>query len=208
MVLGVDPQALLDAIDGVAYLVDECGLIRAIGRASWQRFATANGSPELTADRVIGTSLFAAMAGNAVRDVCKRLHASVCLKQREVVTYEYRCDALSTERRMRMSITPVADQHGAIMAMYQSQLLDEAPRLPLGLLSMAPHAGEANTGEEPAPLVICSFCRDVAWPIGGPEPDATWIAIAAYYRAGGSSDVTVSHGICPECVERIFAADD
>ena len=149
MVFRVGPQALLDAIDGVAYVVDRRGIIRAIGTQAWERFATANGSPELTADRVIGTSLFAGMTGIAVRDVCQRLHALVCLRRREMITYEYRCDAPDTERRMRMSIRPVAGRRGVIMALYQSQLLDETPRLPSGLLSMDPRAVEPIRGWQP-----------------------------------------------------------
>jgi hypothetical protein len=208
MVFSVGPQALLDAIDGVAYVVDRRGIIRAIGTQAWERFATANGSPELTADRVIGTSLFAGMTGAAVREVCQRLHALVCQRRRAMITYEYRCDAPNTERRMRMSIRSVAGRGGVIMALYQSQLLDETPRLPSGLLSMDPQALEANAGPGADQLVICSFCRDVAWPIGVPEADASWIRIPDYYRRGGSGDVAVSHGICPGCMERMFAADD
>ena len=208
MVFRVGPQALLEAIDGVAYVVDRRGIIRAIGTQAWERFATANGSPELTADRVIGTSLFAGVTRTAVRDACQRLHALVCLRQREMITYEYRCDAPDTERRMRMSIRPVAGRRGAIMALYQSQLLDETPGLPSGLLSMGTRADDAGKGLAADPLVICSFCRDVAWPIGVSEANASWIGIADYYRRGGNGDVAVSHGICPGCVDRLFGEDD
>ncbi len=208
MILRVGPQALLDAIDGVAYVVDRRGIIRAIGTQAWERFATANGSPELTADRVIGTSLYAGILGATVRDVCHRLHTLVCMKRREMITYEYRCDAPDTERRMRMSIRPVVGRRGAIMALYQSQLLDETPRLPSGLLSMDPRTVEPLAGPEANPLVICSFCRDIAWPIGVPEANAHWIGIPDYYRRGGSGEVAVSHGICPGCVEGMFTEDD
>jgi hypothetical protein len=208
MVFQVDSQALLDAIDGVAYVVDRHGLIRAIGTQAWERFASANGSPELTADRVVGTSLFAGVRGTSVRDVCQRLHALVCLRRREMITYDYRCDAPDTERRMRMSIRPMADRRGEIMALYQSQVLDETAGLPSGLLSMDPRVTEAGAGVGSVPLVICSFCRNVAWPIGAAEARASWIAIPDYYRRGGSSDVVVSHGICPECVEQMFTEDD
>ena len=109
---------------------------------------------------------------------------------------------------MRMSIRPVVGRRGAIMALYQSQLLDETPRLPSGLLSMDPRAVEPIAGPEANPLVICSFCRDIAWPIGVPEADASWIGIPDYYRRGGSGEVAVSHGICPGCIERMFAEDD
>jgi hypothetical protein len=208
MVLRVGAQALLDAIDGVAYVADRRGIIRAIGTAAWERFATANGSPELTADRVIGTSLFAGVTSTAVRDACQRLHTLVCLRRREMITYEYRCDAPDTERRMRMSIRPVTGRRDVIMALYQSQLLDETPGLMSGLLSMGARVVEAGKGLGTDPLVICSFCRDVAWPIGVSEANASWIGIADYYRRGGNGGVAVSHGICPGCVERMFGEDD
>ena len=82
-----------------------------------------------------------------------------------MITYDYRCDAPDTERRMRMSIIPVVGPRGAIMALYQSQLIDETSQLPLGLLSMDLRAGQANARQEPAVLLMGSLCRDIAWPM-------------------------------------------
>ena len=136
MAQDIGTQQLLDAIDGVTYVVDASGIIRAIGAVSWQRFAAQNDASALTADSMIGTSVFAGIDGADVREACERLHDCVCQGQRPAVTYEYRCDAPDVERRMRMSISPVAGKGNVVMALYQSQLLAEAPRLPLGLLSM------------------------------------------------------------------------
>ena len=207
MAAGIGAQHLLEAIDGVAYLTDAQGIIRAIGTSSWQRFASENGAPELTANSVIGTSLFASLNGTTVRDACRRLHFSVCQGRRRAVTYEFRCDAPATERKMRMSISPVPGRRGALMALYQSQIVTETPRLPLGLLSMDRRAPDSPrpTGEL---VVLCSFCHDVVWPVGASEPDQNWIGLEDYYRRGGTSQVAVSHGICPTCMALIVAPND
>lgn len=208
MTPAVDTQQLLDAIDGVAYLVDSSGIIHAIGAISWKRFATQNDVPELTVDSVIGTSVFAGIDGSDVRKACERLHDFVFQRKRPVIAYEYRCDGPDVERRMRMSISPVAGKGNVVMALYQSQLLAEAPRLPLGLMSMKHRAvatGAQSSGEQ---VALCSFCHDVAWPIGARQENQIWIAIEDYYRRGGLSDVVVSHGICPRCIERIVMPNE
>jgi hypothetical protein len=195
----VDSPDLLDAIDGIAYLVDATGVIQGIGASSWDRFARDNDAPGLTAGSVLGTSMLAGIDGADVRATCLRLHESVCQRQRRV-TYEYRCDGRSTERRMRMSISPVASRQGGVLALYQSQLVSEAARLPLGLLP-AEHRATCAGGLQ---LAICSYCHAVAWPIGAAEPQQSRIGIEEFYRRGGNSQISVSHGICPQCVERII----
>jgi hypothetical protein len=93
------------------------------------------------------------------------------------------------------------------MALYQSQIVTEMARLSLGLLSVdrrAPDTPRSNG----APVVLCSFCHDVVWPVGAPEPDQNWIGLEDYYRRGGTSQVTVNHGICPTCLARIVAPND
>jgi len=205
---GIGVQPLLDALDGVAYLVDRPGIIRAVGTASWQRFAVENDVPELTPASVIGHSLFASVDGDAVREACQHLHDLVCLQQRPAISYEYRCDAPGTERRMRMSISPVRRRRGATMALYQSQMMLEAARPPLGLISLGLRSAQSRRSPEAPLLAICSFCHDVAWPIGAPDAEQSWIKVEEYYRRGGTSDVAVSHGICPVCVATIVLAAD
>lgn len=203
MDLGVDAQRLLEAIDGVAYLVDAEGIVRAIGTGAWDQFAEANDAAGLTATSVTGRSLFAGMAGARVREICRRLHYDVCVARRPAISYEFRCDAPGVERRMQMSVRPVIGASGVVLALYQSQMLVEAPRLPLGLLS--PERRVHSTVDASAfPIVgLCSFCHAVAWPISAAEEDRNWIGIDDYYRRGGEKNVQVSHGICPACVARL-----
>ncbi len=202
---GLGAQQLLDAMDGIAYIVGQDGRILAIGSASWNSFAAANDAPGLIADAAIGTSLFDQMHGADVRDACRKLHNAVCEKRHRSISYEYRCDAPDTERRMRMSITPVNDACGVGGALYQSQIVTEAQRLPLGLLSMERRASPALSYRRDELVAMCSFCHDLAWPVGAEDADQTWIRIDEYYRRGGSVDVAVSHGICPACVVRLMA---
>jgi hypothetical protein len=208
MIQDIDTQQLLDAIDGVTYLVDANGIIRAVGAISWKHFAKQNDASELTAASVIGTSVFAGIDGADVRKACERLHNAVCQRQRPVIAYEYRCDAPDVERRMRMSISPVAGRGNVVMALYQSQLLAEAPRLPLGLMPTKHRAGATEAQSSDEPVALCSFCHDIAWPIGARQENQIWIAIEDYYRRGGLGEVIVSHGICPRCVERIVTPNE
>ncbi len=208
MIQDIDTQQLLDAIDGVTYVVDASGIIRAVGAISWKHFATENDASELTADAIIGTSVFAGIDGPDVRAACERLHDSVCQRQRPVITYEYRCDAPDVERRMRMSISPVAGQGNVVMALYQSQLLAEAPRLPLGLMSMKHRGVTTGVQSSDEHVALCSFCHDIAWPIGARPENQIWIAIEDYYRRGGLGEVIISHGICPRCIERIVTPNE
>jgi hypothetical protein len=196
-------QQLLDAMDGVAYLIDASGVVLGVGAVAWSRFANENAAPSLTPEAVIGSSLFEQLLGTDVQNACRKIHDAVCQRRRPTVTYEYRCDAPDAERRMRMSIGPVQRPSGSIVALYQSQMVTDAPRLPLGLLSMEQRASPGIAAPQDDIVVLCSFCHNLAWPIGATEQDQTWIRIDEYYRQGGSPDVTVSHGICPECVDRL-----
>jgi hypothetical protein len=90
------------------------------------------------------------------------------------------------------------------MALYQSQIVTEAPRLPLGLLSMERRAAPGIAYRPEDLVVLCSFCHDLAWPVGATEQDQTWIRIDEYYRRGGSGEVAVSHGVCPACMDRLI----
>src|SRR3984893_13561369 len=161
----IGPQQLLDALDAVAHLTDAVGTIRMIGTPSWTRFASDNNASALTADAVIGTSLFAHIDGTDVGAICRRLHDQVCGGRRPTISYENRCDAPGMERRMRMSISPVVGRRGAGMVLYQSRMLLEMPRLPLGLLSMDRRRIVDRTRPQGGRVMICSFCHDVSWPI-------------------------------------------
>jgi hypothetical protein len=108
----------------------------------------------------------------------------------------------------RESREAVAGRGNMVMALYQSQLLAEAPRLPLGLMSTKHRAGATEAQSSDEPVALCSFCHDIAWPIGARQENQIWIAIEDYYRRGGLGEVSVSHGICPRCLERMVTPNE
>jgi hypothetical protein len=198
---------MLDAIEGVAYLTDRAGTILAVGRRGWTSFAADNAAPWLTADAVVGTSLFAAIHGDAARDAYRRMHAAVAAGRRVETVFEYRCDSPIAERHMRMAITGVqgdAGTPGVVGVLYQSQIVATVPRLPLPLFEGA--ARRPQPAPPPDQMVaLCSFCQRVAWPPGVDERPRRWISVVEYYRRGGPSELAVSDGICPGCLNRVVA---
>lgn len=63
-------QQVIDALDGVAYVLDASGAIIAYGRRNWDRFAIANGAPELADPRrVFGTNAVDLCRGEEVAAV-------------------------------------------------------------------------------------------------------------------------------------------
>jgi hypothetical protein len=194
---------LLDAMEGVAYLTDRDAMILAVGQRGWLAFATENAAPWLTAEAMVGTSLFDAIDGQASRDAWRRLHVAVASGQRTATVFEYRCDAPGAERHMRMSITAVTADGGVAAILYQSQMLAEVRRLPLPLLS----ADMRESLRRPPPpkhvVVLCSFCQRVAWPPPGDGRARRWISAVEFYRRGGPPDTAISNGICPPCIKRV-----
>lgn len=203
----ITPAQLLDALEGVAYLTDTAGMIIGIGQRGWHAFATDNAAPWLTAEAVLGTSLFAAIHDTTVRDAYRRLHAAVANGRRTHTVFEYRCDSPIAERHMRMAISPVAGSDATAAAvLYQSQIVSQVRRAPLPLL-----AAEARLRRDSAPplapdriVVLCSFCQRVAWPPGMHEPSRRWISVVEFYRRGGREDAMVSDGICPACLKQVI----
>jgi hypothetical protein len=199
----VTAARLLDAMEGVAYLTDRNAIILAIGQHGWTRFADDNAVPWLNADAVIGTSLLAAMTGNAVRDAYRRLHDAVSSGRRAMTVFEYRCDAPIAERHMRMSITAVHGESGVAAVLYQSQLLAEATRPPLRLFSRELRVSEQRAAAAIPCVRLCSFCQRVGWPLEADGTRPRWIDATDYYRRGGPADVTVVDTVCPSCTRHV-----
>jgi hypothetical protein len=197
---------LLDAMEGVAYLTDPAGTLIAIGERGWNLFAAENAVPGLTARAALGTSMFDAIHGDTVRDAYRRLHDAVVTGRRAQTVFEYRCDSPIAERHMRMAISPILGPDGICAVLYQSQIVAEAPRLPVPLF--APDARLVRERQPPpAPgqmVVLCSFCQRVAWPMGASERAPRWISVAEFYRRGGPEDAVVTDGICAACTRRVI----
>jgi len=192
-------QAFLDALDGVAYLVDIDGTIVAMGQPGWDEAAGSNAAGGLTAGTVLGANLFDRIKGDEVRAACNRMHAEVTRGDRAYIAFEYRCDAPDVKRRMRMSVTRLRLPGCAPVLLYQSQTLSAVAR-PWVSLFEPQRIVETIRDEAGLPIVrMCSFCQRVASPAPPVEAPVTWIEAEDYYRQGGPVDVRISHGVCPGC---------
>jgi len=186
---------MLEALDGVAYLVGREGAILGYNAERWNRFAIANGAPELAdPGRVLGRSLFDYIAGEEVVESQRAAAELVWTAGRSSVAYIGRCDSPDLRRDVRVAITPVHIQGAITALLYQSQILREELRPPMGLLDYA----RSRIADETLPILsMCSYCHSVLFPPGAPT--AEWITPESYYRRGGTEAVRLSHTICPAC---------
>lgn len=195
MTLDSSTLRILNTLAGIAYIVSARGEIVAIGERQWAAFANDNQSGDLKPADLLGRNLFDFISGDEVRECYRALHATLINGGRQT-SFEYRCDAPDVERRMLMSVSSFEPDNCPPLILYQSQIIDQCIRVPVPFLV----AGNYNKPYDDKDLAsICSFCSRVAWPIGPHRGERTWLAPEDYYAKGGSSQIVLSHGICPEC---------
>ncbi|WP_376099849.1 hypothetical protein ACE7GA_12535 [Roseomonas sp. CCTCC AB2023176] len=196
--LALDTQALLEALEGVALILDPQLRIRAVGWRAWDDLYRQAGGQSPPHCDVIGRVVTEFMTPGPVRETYGRLFDDVAHRRRRRVKVDFRCDAPDTERQMRLAVAPVLETGTVVGLLYQSVLLHARQRPPLPLFA-AEAAAEGQVGV----LTICTVCARVAWPIGTAGPDREWIEAAEYYRRGGAEVALLSHGFCPPCYERL-----
>ncbi len=199
-------EALLTAIEGIAYAVDEAGIILGFSRGPFMPGSNRLPAVPWDCNQAVGTCLFDHVHGAEVRDSYRALHRAVWSGSRLAIGFEYRCDAPAIERRMRMSLSLIRVEGQPRAVLYQSIILSETPRAPLplfdsDLLDMLGHPSAARVL-----VTLCSYCQRVAWPLGAGVADRRWIQPAQFYRLGGPPDAAVSHGLCEDCFERVVGS--
>lgn len=165
----VTPQSLLDAMDGIAMILDRELRIVQIGEPNWQQFIDANPPPDQTArerakQHVLGRPVTEFIAGDAVRKTFAELFNSVLGGTRPVVQIDYRCDAPTQRREMRLSVRPIAAGDEVRHLLYQSVLLSaqQRPAIPLFGVPVADQ-------DDDEILTLCAICARVRWPVGAPR---------------------------------------
>lgn len=186
-------QAVVDALDGVAYLATAGGDVVLA--------STLHAEPDMPAAPLVGSNLFAVILGDEVRDAYRRLHDRALADPSAVVAFEFRCDAPQVKRCMRMSVRAFRSPRHEPLVLYQSLILSAVHRPWISLFE-AERLLEQVRAEGGLPIVrLCSFCQRVDG--GAASTRGPWLEAEDYYRSGGASDVRTSHGVCPECSDRL-----
>lgn len=194
-------QSLLDALPGIAYVVDRELRICAYGEINWNRFAEGNNATEICEPRVIvGTPLDHFIAGEA-KAFYRRCIADLISGKHRHLEFAFRCDRPDLKRFMRLLMTPVraTSDGGVSNVLIQSLTLEEEGRPPLNIYDHKALLRRLREGADLPILMMCSFCLDVRFPAGGEAANGTWMPGEKYYQSGGTSNVRISHGICPSC---------
>lgn len=199
----VTHQSLLDAMDGIAMILDHELRITQVGAPNWQQFLDDNAlkdpaSRDCSEQRVLNRPVAHFIAGDAVRTTFTKLFNSVLSGTRPVVQIDYRCDAPKLRRDMRLSVRPITTNDDVSHLLYQSVVLSaqQRPEIPLFGVPVADQDDEDI-------LTLCAICARVAWPIGAPTGEREWIEPVEYYRRGGGDIALISHGFCKDCFTRL-----
>ena len=193
---------LLDAMEGIAYVVRPDGRILDYGRRRWDRFASENkGEALLDPGIVLGRNLFDWIAGETVQRTYRQwMDAVLRAEANHPATFKYRCDAPAERRDLRMSISRIETEDAPAL-LFQSVLLDATARPPLNIYDFDALTRAAQERRGLPIVAMCSVCQRLRWPPGvSPADAAGWVTAEQYYARGGRSEVAVSHTICTACL--------
>lgn len=201
MTIQTSLDALLQALDGIAYVTDRAGAIVAYGHRRWNAFAHANdAAPWSRPERVLGTNVLEVTQGGetraAYRAFLERLARS---PDEEPIVFPFRCDAPDRRREQKMAIAGLWTQGRHRGFLFHATLLDEQTRPPLDIYDFHALTRALRENARRPHVGMCSFCQRVRFEAGGA---AEWLDGPEYYRRGGGSDVVISHGVCPDCHSR------
>lgn len=196
-------QSLLDAMDGIAMILDRELRVTLIGGPNWQKSIDDGSSHDpaarkLAKGNVLGQPVTEFFAGHVVRTTYAELFNKVISGMRPVVRIDYRCDAPTERRDMRLSVRPIVTAGAVSHLLYQSITLSAQRRPAIALFSAAVADHDADDI-----LTLCAICARVAWPIGATTNTREWIEPTEFYRRGGGEVALISHGFCRDCFTRL-----
>lgn len=199
-----DRQALLEALDGLAWITDAQGRIVTCGWRRWSRLARATGAEEYAEpDTLIGHSTLDFIEGKEVREAYARFMDALRQGRVEAIGFSFRCDSAGVRRRFRMSITRIEEDGGLRGFLFHSHPISERARVPMGLFDFAAMRARIEDVAAAPVVAMCSYCQRVALAPGAAHADAEWIEADDYYRRGGPAEACVSHTVCPHCQEHV-----
>jgi hypothetical protein len=200
MIMRNEPSdGLLEALDGIWYVVDRDLTIQRVSRDNWNASVVRCSLPEgFKADRIIGRNILDFISGDQTKSVYRALCDRVFSGQQEKISFVYNCDTPELRRDIRMTIQPWRRGAAIIGVVFHNVEVATVQRPSVDLLLN--NVSEDGTLDA---LLICSFCKNVRHPIN--RDFSTWMTAEDYYRRGGKSDVLLSHGICDRCEEKFVA---
>jgi hypothetical protein len=171
------------AADRYLYRLDPSDTIVFVSPA-WLRFAQENDAPELTADNVVGKSLWHFITGSATRTLYVALLRALRERGTEIVV-PFHCDAPAQIRHMNLTLR--RQSGGAVEC--EGAVLKVEPRPPVSILNRL-----ALRSTESVP--ICSVCRRL-------ELHGEWVDLASALVRKPLFNMTpcprLEETVCPEC---------
>ena len=201
-------QDLLDAFGGPAYVVDPDARFLLVGRRHWRHQVrdAAPFGPGSEPERLIGESLFTYISGEDVRELYRRVLDRLRRSPDQPVEFVYRCDSPGRRRELRMAASAVLKPELSGF-LFVSSIVSEQERPPLALFEY--RSGDPGAPEHDLPvLAICSMCHRVNAGGADHRDPSAWTDPEDYYHAGGTSRVSLSHGLCPGCYRRWIVAEE
>jgi len=191
-------QSALNAMDGVCYVIGFDGSIIAIGGPHWDAAAEACHAAHLRAEALVGANVFDHTTGEEVIYAYREYLRALQAGRARQITFDFRCDAPTLRREMRMTMTPIMENSRPIAVVFQSLTLSETERAPVNLFD-AVFMKRLQADEMSLPLVtMCSYCHSIK--VRGTSAD--WLTTEAYYQNGGTDRVRIGHGMCPRCFKK------
>lgn len=165
MLLPFSKDALLQAIPGIAYVVDRDGIILALSRGPFMEDVRLPGAAASGYRHAKGLSLFSIIQGDQVRQGYRSMHDAAWSGRFDAFGFAYRCDAPDVERNMFMSISRIAEGTTTVAVLYQSIVVSELRRPPVPLFTFEALREAAPSADRIVSL--CSYCQKVKWPVRG-----------------------------------------
>lgn len=174
------------------YVLDAEGRILRVGDA-WDRTAQEAGAPELVASEVLGTVLDDHISDLPTRHLWQTLMHGVRSTGRPAEV-PVRCDTPTLRRWTRVLVAPLED--GGFT--FKTRLVRVERRPPVPLL-------DASRPLDPEHRIrMCGWCKRVAVPGEG------WLeveqAVDRLELFGAERLPEITHGLCPDCAQRMAAA--
>lgn len=187
----------LDPTDRLMFETDRRGVIQDVGANSWNAFAMENEAPELSADAVIGRSLFDFIEGAEIQNQFRSIMDRIAQDPNWAWVLQFRCDAPGRKRIICQSLKPIFSDGQCTGFLFQFVEQNSQQRPPMGLYDFKQLKRLAKADSHLPVVEMCSWCQRVKDVTNG---GGEWVSGDDYYAAGGRSEVRLTHTICEDCL--------